>query len=489
MRNTHKQGERGFALLIVFLLAGAIALMLYSQMPRVAFESEREKEALLQDRGKQYVRAIQTYYVAFKKWPTKIEDLENTNNQRFLRRRYTDPMTGKDEWRLIHVNASGQLTDSLVQKPPAAPTPLGPSNTNPSNTLSAFATNSVNPTGATGSGNAASAGASTADPATCPMPPCAPEVNSTVLRRPSDATLVPQGSMATTPANVDPNDPRYWPPITTYTPAQISGQNGQTTPQQIPGQQQYPGQQFPGQQQYPGQPAATGPSAFSGQQYPGQQQLPSQQPLPGLPQYPGQPVNLPGGTPGQSQFPGTTQPNTSTIPGVPGLSGGVPGGVLPGGGVFGSQPNAFQPNAGQSNGAQSNSQSGTAGTGTDPLSFLNNGLRTQQTPTAPGGAIGSGGLAGVACTFKGPSIKIYKDRQKYEEWEFIFDLKSSTPGQGQGQPGLGQGAPATNQNGQPGQNGNTSNGTGSNGSSIFPGGFPSITSPSSSTSSSTPTNH
>src|ERR1700760_1750158 len=105
----HKRGERGFAMLIVFLLAAPVALMLYQQMPRVAFESEREKEQLLQDRGQQYVRAIQLYYTAFKKYPSKIEDLENTNNKRFLRRRYIDPMTGKDKWRLIHANAAGQL--------------------------------------------------------------------------------------------------------------------------------------------------------------------------------------------------------------------------------------------------------------------------------------------------------------------------------------------------------------------------------------------
>ena len=120
-------GERGFALLIVFLFAGAVALMLYSQMPRVAFESEREKEQVLQSRGQQYVRAIQLYYNAYHKWPSKIEDLENTNNKRYLRKRYIDPMTGKDEWRLIHVDASGQLTDSLVQKPPVSPTANGTS--------------------------------------------------------------------------------------------------------------------------------------------------------------------------------------------------------------------------------------------------------------------------------------------------------------------------------------------------------------------------
>ncbi len=117
------RGERGFALLIVFLMAAAVAVMLYRQIPRVAFESQRDKEELLIEHGEQYKRAIQLYFLAFKKYPSKIEDLENTNDKRFLRRRYIDPMTGKDEWRLIHVNAAGALTDSLVQKPAAPLTP------------------------------------------------------------------------------------------------------------------------------------------------------------------------------------------------------------------------------------------------------------------------------------------------------------------------------------------------------------------------------
>ena len=129
--------------------------MLYEQLPRVAFESQREKEQVLIDRGEQYKRAIQLYFVAFKKYPSKIEDLENTNNQRFLRRRYIDPMTGKDEWRLVHINAAGQYTDSLTQKPP---TPVDPNNPNatangangsPGNPASGSATSTASSSGTT----------------------------------------------------------------------------------------------------------------------------------------------------------------------------------------------------------------------------------------------------------------------------------------------------------------------------------------------------
>src|SRR5580698_780802 len=114
-----RKNQRGFALLLVFLLAATVALMLYRQMPREAFESERDKEQMLIDRGEQYKRAIYMYYVQNnRQWPAKIEDLENTNNKRYLRHRYVDPYTGKEEWRLVHTNGTF-LTDSLVTPPPA----------------------------------------------------------------------------------------------------------------------------------------------------------------------------------------------------------------------------------------------------------------------------------------------------------------------------------------------------------------------------------
>src|ERR1700689_5011016 len=120
MRRTpsNSSHERGFALLLVFLLAAGIALMLYQQLPRVAFESERDKEQLLIDRGEQYKRAIQEFFVAYKRYPSTFEEFEHTNNKRYLLKRYKDPYTGKDEWRLLHVNAAGLLTDSLVKPLP-----------------------------------------------------------------------------------------------------------------------------------------------------------------------------------------------------------------------------------------------------------------------------------------------------------------------------------------------------------------------------------
>ena len=111
-----KRGQSGFALLLVFLMAAAIAITLYVQIPRVAFQAQRQKEQLLMERGEQYQRAIQLFVRANGRYPGEIKDLENFNNRRFLRHKFKDPITGKEEWRLIHVNAAGVFTDSLLNK-------------------------------------------------------------------------------------------------------------------------------------------------------------------------------------------------------------------------------------------------------------------------------------------------------------------------------------------------------------------------------------
>jgi len=67
----------------------------------VKFANQREQEQEMIHRGVQYSRAIRAYYKKFGRYPAKLEDLENTNQLRFLRKRYKDPITGKD-FKLLH---------------------------------------------------------------------------------------------------------------------------------------------------------------------------------------------------------------------------------------------------------------------------------------------------------------------------------------------------------------------------------------------------
>src|ERR1035441_9465868 len=55
-RKHRSHNQRGFALLLVFLMAAVVAITLYMELPRVAMEAQRDKEQTLIDRGEQYKR-------------------------------------------------------------------------------------------------------------------------------------------------------------------------------------------------------------------------------------------------------------------------------------------------------------------------------------------------------------------------------------------------------------------------------------------------
>ncbi len=476
---TRHESEGGYALLMVFLMAAIIALMLYQQLPRVAFESERDKEQLLIDRGEQYVRAIQLYYVANnRQYPTSIDDLEK-REKRFLRRRYKDPYTGKDEWRIIHTNG-GFLTDSLVQKPPAA-----------GDSQSQSASNSLGST----TGNATPADQQ-------------PQINAAVLQRPSDRPVTPSGGFAQPFAQQNPNTSQSngpLPPITLQ-PQQGQGALPPITLQPQKGPAGLPpitlqaggvnqpgglppitlvptgtqgGQQVTGQNpgQNTGQPGQLRPP----QLVPGQI-VPGQNPVS---PFPGQPS--PGGLPGGIQTgvpPGfRIDPSGRLVPVAP-VPGQAPGQGLPGQprGIPG-QP--FSPQTGQSqfpnqptiqnqqfqNQQLQNQPGGPQGSPNAALNLINQLLTSpRQTPSTPIATGGNqvGGIAGVASTYTGPSIKVYKDQDQYQLWEFVFSPTASTvPGAGVGARGIVPGGPG----GGPGGRGGASSVGGQ------PGGQPGIFGP------------
>jgi type II secretory pathway pseudopilin PulG len=93
--------ERGYVLLTLLLMVALIIVALAAVLPAISFEIRRDREQELIHRGVQYSRAIRGYYKKFGRYPTRLEELENTNNLRFLRKRYKDPVTGQD-FKLLH---------------------------------------------------------------------------------------------------------------------------------------------------------------------------------------------------------------------------------------------------------------------------------------------------------------------------------------------------------------------------------------------------
>ena len=460
-RRKSAQGESGFALLLVFLMAACIAIELYRELPRVAFESQRAKEQLLIQRGEQYKRAIQVFVRKNNRYPASIDELESYQNQRFLRRRYIDPMTGKDKWRVVKVGPGGVLIDSINNKQKGAP---GSQEKKEANTF-------------IGEGPIIGATQETQ------------QANPARRRRASDTpggmqgAMNPDGTMPGAVAGVvqPPGFPGQtpYPGQTGQYPGQVPypGQTGQPG---SPGQPQYPGQvpgQYPGQVQIPGQ---TGQAQYSGQaQYPGQ----TGQPYPGQVQYPGQ--TTPTQYPGQVQYPGQTpqqytgtQPYVGGQPVQAGFQQGYPGqAVNPQTGASG-YPYSTQPGA---QGGMPGFPGGQPGRQAVPGGQAQNQAvqMIQQILTSPrpggmptsqgmGGMQIGGGIAGVASLSEEESIIVYNEHQKYNEWEFIYDI-SKDKGLAGARPGSGTIGTSASQMGQvPGQQpGQSSFGQSSFGQSSF----------------------
>jgi type II secretory pathway pseudopilin PulG len=91
-----RRGERGYVLLTLMLFVALLAIASLAWIQKVDFEIKRDREEELIHRGVQYSRALRHYVKKFGHYPARIEDLESTNNVHYLRKRYKDPITGKD---------------------------------------------------------------------------------------------------------------------------------------------------------------------------------------------------------------------------------------------------------------------------------------------------------------------------------------------------------------------------------------------------------
>ncbi|HEY1799436.1 MAG TPA: hypothetical protein VGG46_00765 [Terriglobales bacterium] len=94
--------QSGYILLMMMLFIALLAVAALAALPRMEMQVKRDREEEMIHRGAQYARAIRHYVKKFGRYPTSISDLEDTNDVRFLRKAYKDPITGKD-FRLLHM--------------------------------------------------------------------------------------------------------------------------------------------------------------------------------------------------------------------------------------------------------------------------------------------------------------------------------------------------------------------------------------------------
>jgi len=121
-RGGNADGESGYVLLAVIFLTVVMLVSLAVAAPKIARSIQRDKDLETIHRGEQYKRALQLYYRQFGSYPTSIDQLVDTNNVRYLRKRYKDPETGKDDWKPVlygqaHVRPLGFFGQPLSAVP------------------------------------------------------------------------------------------------------------------------------------------------------------------------------------------------------------------------------------------------------------------------------------------------------------------------------------------------------------------------------------
>jgi len=106
---------RGYAMIMLMLVVTVLALGLLVAMPIWETQLRREKEEELIFRGNQYVEAVRRFQLKNPgRFPTSFDDLEE---ERFLRKRFRDPMTPTGEWNVVLFPAGGMLGGGQMSSP------------------------------------------------------------------------------------------------------------------------------------------------------------------------------------------------------------------------------------------------------------------------------------------------------------------------------------------------------------------------------------
>ena len=145
-QNRSYSAESGYVLLAVMLTLTLMLAAMAIEAPRIAQQIKREREEELIHRGEDYATAVKRFvHKNGGRYPLSIEQLENTNHIRFLRKRYKDPITGESDWKLVHAGEAQIII----------PTPKGQAGTLPTssptqNSLSSNQAGTLGSSGTTG---------------------------------------------------------------------------------------------------------------------------------------------------------------------------------------------------------------------------------------------------------------------------------------------------------------------------------------------------
>ena len=129
-----RASEWGYAMAALLVAMSVMAVMMTVAMPVWKHMSQREKEAELVFRGQQYARAIELMQ---RKMPGALPpNIDLLVTQKFLRKKYKDPITGEDFDTVTPAQTAGPAAARRTQQPgqPTGRSGAGPAGPGRSNT-------------------------------------------------------------------------------------------------------------------------------------------------------------------------------------------------------------------------------------------------------------------------------------------------------------------------------------------------------------------
>lgn len=99
--SARRQRDSGYLLLAILLMMALMIIAAMAAAPKIVMQIKRDREEEMIHRGTEYARAIKKYYKKFGRYPANLDQLDNTNSIRFIRKRYKDPLTKDGKWKLL----------------------------------------------------------------------------------------------------------------------------------------------------------------------------------------------------------------------------------------------------------------------------------------------------------------------------------------------------------------------------------------------------
>lgn len=115
--------EGGFTMVGVVLGMMLLAILIATVAPAIGKISQRDREAELVFRGRQYARAISIFQRRFGRYPNTLKELSE-NQPRSIRQLWKDPMCNCPDWHVILLN-SPEAQGNPLGGPPRTPGPSG----------------------------------------------------------------------------------------------------------------------------------------------------------------------------------------------------------------------------------------------------------------------------------------------------------------------------------------------------------------------------